>query len=57
MKKIKINLCKNCAKQLKEYNPYIDKNGDTIPIEDIEINIVPIEQCDNYTVNGIFVNL
>ena len=57
MKKLKINLCENCAKELKNYNPYVDENGEIIPIEHIEINIVSQEKCDNYTVNGKFVNL
>lgn len=57
MKNIKVRLCKNCANGLKEYNPYIDKQGNTIPIENIEIKLVSVEKCDNYTVDGIFVNL
>lgn len=32
----KIYLCKNCVEQLKEYNPYVDEKGETIPL--IELN-------------------
>lgn len=46
--KMKVHLCKNCIESLKEYNPYI------VPIE---IEEVPEEKCDNYTVDGKFVNL
>lgn len=48
-KKIRIvHLCKGCMEMLKEYNPYLDV---------VAIITVPIEKCDNYTVNGEFVNL
>ncbi len=33
---------------LKEYNPYVTPGGQPIPRKLIEINIVPIKQCDNY---------
>ena len=45
---LKVHLCKNCIEELKEYNPYTTE---------IEIEEVPVEKCDNYTVNGVFVNL
>lgn len=48
-KKIRVvHLCDGCIEMLNEYNPYLDK---------IIIIKVPIEKCDNYTVNGEFVNL
>lgn len=54
---MKINLCKKCRKELEKYNPYVDENGNTIPIEELKINIVPEDKCDNYSINGKFVNL
>lgn len=54
---LELNLCKNCAEDLKSYNPYVDKEGNTIPLDQIKINIVPTEQCRNYEVNGEFVNM
>lgn len=43
-----INLCKGCIEDLKEYNPYVDDNGVTLPLNELTINEVPIKQCDNY---------
>ena len=54
---MKINLCENCRKELENYNPYVDENGSTIPVNELEINIVPEDKCDNYTIDGKFVNL
>ena len=45
---LKVHLCKDCIEMLKEESPYV------VPIE---IEEVPLEQCDNYTVDGKFVNL
>lgn len=47
---LKIDLCKGCAEMLDEYNPYITPDGQSIPRKLIEINIVPIEKCDNYLI-------
>jgi hypothetical protein len=47
---LRINLCEGCADMLDEYNPYITPDGDPIPRELIEVNIVPIKQCDNYLI-------
>lgn len=43
-----VHLCSGCIEMLKEYNPYLNR---------IVIVNVPIEKCDNYTVNGVFINL
>ena len=43
--------CKNCIDDLKEYNPYVDKNGKTIPLSMIEIIEVDKEFCENYEGN------
>lgn len=45
---MKIRLCKGCIDQLREYNPYIDDNGSTIPIDKLDIEVVPLKECDNY---------
>lgn len=45
-----INLCKGCIEDLKEYNPYIDDNGVTLSLNELTINEVPLEQCDNYLI-------
>lgn len=42
------HLCKGCIEMLEEDNPYI------YPVEPVE---VPLEECDNYTKDGEFVNL
>ena len=42
------HLCKGCIEELQFSNPYIYK------IKAVE---VPLEQCDNYTKRGVFVNL
>lgn len=47
-KTMEVHLCEGCIDMLKEHNPY------TCPIKIVK---VPIKQCDNYTVNGEFVNL
>ena len=58
MKKLKLNLCKNCIEDLKNYNPYVDKDGRLIMIEELDITEVPTEECINYTdENGTFINL
>ena len=54
---MKINLCESCKKELEHYNPYIDENGNPVSTNELEINIVPEEKCDNYTINGEFINL
>lgn len=46
-----INLCKGCIEDLSQHNPYIDKKGNTIPIDDLQINVVTdIKDCDNYKI-------
>ena len=58
MKKLKLNLCKNCFEDLENYNPYVDKDGRPITIEELDITEVPTEECINYTdENGKFINL
>lgn len=44
---IRIKLCEGCIKELQRYNPYIDFNGRTIPLENIEIIRVDVQDCDN----------
>lgn len=46
-----LKLCKGCVEALKIYNPYIDENGHQIPIEKLDIKIVPKEKCDNSKLN------
>lgn len=48
---MKIRLCKNCIEALKEYNPYIDSNGNTLPIEQLDIKEVPKQRCDNFKID------
>lgn len=44
-----IFLCKNCIKDLEQYNPYVGP---------IKIKEVSLEKCDNYTdERGNFINL
>ena len=54
---MRINLCKKCKEELNDYNPYVNEEGNMIPISELEINIVSEKKCDNYTLNGKFVNL
>ena len=42
-----IHLCKDCIADLKKYNPYV------VPVKIVEVNIA---KCDNYTIDGEFVN-
>ena len=44
----KIHLCKGCINELNEYNPYIDDKGNTIPVNQLDIEVVSKEQCDNF---------
>ena len=58
MKKLKLNLCKNCIEDLKNYNPYVDKDGRPIMIEELDITEVSTEEYINYTdENGKFIHL
>lgn len=43
-----VHLCKNCIAMLSEYNPYVVQ----VKVEEVET-----EDCDNYTIDGKFVNL
>lgn len=45
-----LKLCKGCVEALKIYNPYIDENGHQIPIEKLDIKIVPKARCDNFKI-------
>ena len=47
--KIKIKLCEGCKLDLEEYNPYIDENKKTIPLSNIEVEVVDVENCNNTT--------
>lgn len=47
-KKLTVHLCEGCINNLKEYNPYVDENGNEIPMEELEIKKVSQEKCDNY---------
>lgn len=49
MKQLVVYLCEGCMEMLNEYNPYIDKDGNEIPIEDLEIIQVDVDECDNTT--------
>lgn len=42
-----IHLCRDCIADLKKYNPYV------VPVKIVEVNIA---KCDNYTIDGEFVN-
>ena len=42
-----IHLCRDCIADLKKYNPYV------VPVKIVEVNI---SKCDNYTIDGEFVN-
>lgn len=57
MAKLSLYLCKNCIKDLEDYNPYVDEDGNAISIEDMEITEVDKKDCMNYTVDGEFLNL
>ena len=43
--------CKGCIEDLKEYNPYVDAEGKTIPLDRIEAIEVPKEFCENSEIN------
>ena len=43
--------CKNCIKDLKEYNPYVYPNGKAVPLSKIEIIEVEKEFCENFEKN------
>ena len=45
---MEVKLCENCIKELADYNPY----NETPTITKVEL-----KDCDNYTVNGKFVNV
>ena len=47
MKKIIVFRCKGCIKDLKEYNPYVDENGNSISIKDIYCIKVSQKDCEN----------
>jgi hypothetical protein len=47
---IKIKLCKGCINDLKDYNPYIDDKGRTIPLDELDIIEVNLKDCDNYKI-------
>ena len=39
--------CGECADDLKEYNPYVFEDGTPVPLEDIEVVVVPGNYCEN----------
>lgn len=47
--KVVVFRCKNCIEDLKEYNPYINENGEGIPLENVICIEVPYEKCENTT--------
>ena len=47
MKKYKVCLCKGCIEDLKEYNPFV------CPIENLDITLVDVENCDNTTFKDV----
>lgn len=46
-KQLVVFRCGECADDLKEYNPYIFEDGTPIPLEDIEVIVVPGNYCEN----------
>ena len=44
-KDIVVFRCEACIKDLQEYNPYVYKNGETIPLEKIEVIKVDKYMC------------
>lgn len=56
-KKIHVCLCSDCISNLKEFNPWVDKDGKSLSLDEIETEEVLKENCYNYTDNdGNFVN-
>lgn len=56
MNKLHVCLCSYCINDLKNYNPYVDKNNIPLSLDQIEIEEVNMEKCYNCTINGEFVN-
>lgn len=46
--------CEECIKDLQEYNPYVYENGETIPLEKIEVIKVDMHLCENNALNMHF---
>ena len=46
-KELLVFRCKNCIKELKGYNPYVDASGNSIPLNKIEVIEVNEEFCEN----------
>lgn len=53
-KDIVVFRCEGCIKDLQEYNPYVYKNGETIPLEKIEVIKVDKYMCENNELNMHF---
>lgn len=53
-KDIVVFRCEDCIKDLQEYNPYVYKNGETIPLEKIEVIKVDKYMCENNELNMHF---
>lgn len=53
-KDIVVFRCEDCIKDLQEYNPYVYKNGETIPLEKIEVIKVDKDMCENNELNMHF---
>lgn len=46
MKDLVVFRCKNCAEELKVYNPYVYPDGSRVPLKKIEVVQVPREFCE-----------
>lgn len=57
-KQLVVFRCGECADELKKNNPYIFEDGTQIPLEDIEVVVVPGKFCElaeeNYTDRPLF---
>lgn len=53
-KDIVVFRCEDCIKDLQEYNPYAYENGETIPLEKIEVIKVDKYMCENNALNMHF---
>ncbi len=53
-KDIVVFRCEDCIKDLEEHNPYAYKNGETIPLEKIEVIKVDWYMCENNQLNRNF---
>ena len=49
--RIKVKLCKCCDNDLSGYNPYVYDDFSEIPLNNIDVEVVEVEDCDNTTFN------